>query len=250
MKDVAPILRSLGLLDSEVKVYLAALELGPSTVIDLASETRLSRPATYAAIESLTKRGLVTTLQSGKKRLFAGEHPDRLLQYAKRRELELQERVSELTRAVPELALRIGGAKPVVKVYEGKEGVLAIIESISASRPKQIDEITNVDAMQAVILDEERKPIVSEIQRVGTKVRGLYAGSSIKRSAHAQKRVLPQEFSGFRGHISTSDNSVALVTFAGKMHSVLVESEELAATFRVLFELAWQRAAEFQEPEA
>jgi sugar-specific transcriptional regulator TrmB len=167
MRDVAPILRSLGLLESEVKVYLAALECGPSTVIDLAKATRLSRPATYAAIAALGERGIMSTVTAGKRRLFAAEHPDRLLHYARTREAELHGQVEDLSRALPELALRIGGARPVVKSFEGKEGIQAIIEDIARTRPKTMEEITDVDAMRTVVDPEELKPMREELVRIG-----------------------------------------------------------------------------------
>lgn len=248
MHDITPTLRSLGLLESEVKVYLAALEGGPSTVIDLAGATRLSRPATYTAIETLTERGLMSTVQAGKKRLFSAEHPDRLLQYAKRRESELAERVADLERALPDLALRVGGEKPIVKSFEGKEGIQAIIEDIREARPQRIDEITNVDAMRAVLAQGELQPIRQELERIGTKVRGLYAGSNLRPSLNTDARVLPERLRHFKGNISVSGKRIAIITFTGKLHSIMIESEDLADTLRTLFDLAWETAKEFPKP--
>lgn len=250
MHDITPTLRSLGLLESEVKVYLAALEGGPSTVIDLAGATRLSRPATYTAIETLTERGLMSTVQAGKKRLFSAEHPDRLLQYAKRRESELAERVADLERALPDLALRVGGEKPIVKSFEGKEGIQAIIEDIREARPQRIDEITNVDAMRAVLAQGELQPIRQELERIGTKVRGLYAGTNLRPSPNTEARVLPERLRHFKGNISVSGKRIAIITFTGKLHSIMIESEDLADTLRTLFELAWETASKFSPPGA
>lgn len=250
MHDITPTLRSLGLLESEVKVYLAALEGGPSTVIDLASATRLSRPATYTAIETLTERGLMSTVQAGKKRLFSAEHPDRLLQYAKRRESELAERVADLERALPDLALRVGGEKPIVKSFEGKEGIQAIIEDIREARPQRIDEITNVDAMRTVLAQGELQPIRLELERIGTRVRGLYAGSNLRPSPNTDARVLPERLRRFKGNISVSGKRIAIITFTGKLHSIMIESEDLADTLRTLFDLAWETAKEFPKPVA
>ncbi len=247
MKDVAPILRSLGFLESEIKVYLASLERGPATVLDLAGDTRLSRPATYAAVDALTERGLMGSLHAGKKRLFAIEHPDRLLQYAKRREQELASRVADLERVTAELALRMGGERPIVKSFEGKEGIQAIIEDMKATRPKTMDEITNVDAMRAVVSSEDLAPMRDELEQIGTKIRGLYAGTA-KPTAITDARLLPAPFLGFRGNISIYGNKIALVTFAGKLHSVIIEDAVLADTLRTLFEIAWQTAQAFPKP--
>ena len=127
MKDISPILKSLGFLDSETKTYLAALSMGPSTVIDLTKQVKLSRQAVYVAIESLTERGIMSSTLIGKKRFYAAEKPEKLLAYAKRRESELDEHVKDLEKAIPDLELRTGGERPSVKVLEGKEGLRAYL---------------------------------------------------------------------------------------------------------------------------
>lgn len=249
MQDIAPLLRSLGFLESEIKVYLAALERGPSTVIDLSSATHLSRPATYTAIEALAERGIMGTLSLGKKRLYTAEHPDRLVQYAKRREGELHARVEDLARLLPELVLRVGGEKPIVKAFEGKEGIQAIIDDIKQTRPRTMEEIANIDALRLVVRPEELAPMRDELQRIGTKIRALYAGDDVTATAITDARLLPPELRGFRGNISIYANKVALVTFVGKFHSVIIEDAAIAGTLRMLFELAWATAKEFPVAE-
>ncbi|MDO8425085.1 MAG: helix-turn-helix domain-containing protein [bacterium] len=250
MKDIAPILKSLGLLESEVKVYLAALELGPSTVIEIAKSTRLSRPATYTAIGTLSERGLMSTVTRGKRKLFAAEHPERLLHYAQRKEQELSERVADLGRLLPELTLRVGGEKPVVKSFDGKEGIHALVEDIRSVRPKEILEMTNVDAMFAVIASEDLAPLRRELQSIGSRVRGLYRGERIAPPSvpGSEKRILPDAFGDFQGHLAIYSHHVAFAAFTGKMHAVIIENGEVVNTLRVLFELAWAKAQEFPKP--
>ncbi|MDO8598686.1 MAG: helix-turn-helix domain-containing protein [bacterium] len=245
MQDIAPILRSLGFLESEAKVYLASIELGPSTVIDLAGATRLSRPATYTAVEALRERGIMGTLVVGKRRLFSAEHPDRLLAYAQRKATEVRDRVSDLSRAVQELALRMGGEKPVVKAFEGKEGIQAIIEDVRATRPKTMEEISNIDALRAVVSAEELAPMREELARSGCTIRGLYTGERLKPTSITDARVLPDRLAKFRGNVSIYGNKIALMTFAGKLHSIMIEDAILAETMRTLFEAAWEGAEKF-----
>jgi HTH-type transcriptional regulator, sugar sensing transcriptional regulator len=246
MIDIAPILKSLGMLDSEVRVYLATLELGPSTVLDIAKHTKLSRPATYTAIDALTARGLMSAVQRAKKRLFAAEHPDRLLAYAKRQEHELEAKVADLARAIPDLALRVGGEKPIVKSYEGKGGLQAIIEDMRSTHPERLDEITNVDAMRSVLSDEDLAPLRKEYDRIRTNIRGLYAGSA--RPSAADARLLPPELASFKGTIEIYDNKVAFVTFGGNIHSVIIENSDIAETMRALFGLAWEAGKHLPKP--
>jgi predicted transcriptional regulator len=244
MKDISLILKPLGLLDSEVKTYLAALENGAGTVVELAKRTRLSRQATYVAIGSLTDRGLMSSVLQGKKRTYAAEHPDTLLAYAKRHEADLATRIKDLARAIPELALQAGGERPVVRVLEGKEGLRAYMADVSAERPKRIDEITDIDAMRKTLELEDLRPVRTTLGRVGSHVRALYthAGATSPTQPNAERYQLPKELAGFKADVTIYGDKVALVTFEGKMYTVMIENRALAAVLRTLFELAFREA--------
>ncbi|MEK7116119.1 MAG: helix-turn-helix domain-containing protein [Patescibacteria group bacterium] len=243
MRDVSPILRSIGLTDSEINTYLAALEGGPQTVIDITKRTNLSRQAVYIAIESLTKRGLMTSILRGKKKFFAAESPETLLAYARRKETELKTDLNKLEEALPDLRLASGGEKPTVKTYEGKEGILAMITELQASQAKNIFEITDVETMYRILTPEELKPLREKVVKKGVKIFGIYSGYTPpleEKSPVTNKEVcmLPSRFSRFNTNITIFENKTALVSFEGKMHSVIIESRALSNTFRILLELA------------
>lgn len=241
MKDISPILKSLGLLDSEVKTYLSALENGPGTVLDLAKSTKLSRQAVYVAIESLTERGLMSSALRGKKRFYAAEHPEKLLAYAHRHEDEMQERIKDLERMLPELELQSGGEKPVVKVFEGKEGLLAVVAELQKASGQQSFEIADLEALYKVLKPEDLEAMRKQVSKSGTKVRGFYAGSGKPTTVDVNRHLLPIELGGFKCNIGVyGEEKIALVTLEGKMYSVIIESEALVKTLRILFELAFK----------
>lgn len=239
MKNFEPILRSIGLLESEIKTYLSALENGPGTVLELAKLTKLSRQAMYTAIESLIQRGLMTSVLHEKKRYYAADHPQKLLDFARRRETQMKEHIHELAQSLPELELRVGGEKPVVKVYEGKEGVRAIIADMKIAKPRSSQEITDLEAMYKVLTVNDLAPMRNEMKRLGIHVEGLYAGEPSKKIASSERHILPKDLSDFKANITIYNDKIALVTFEGKMHSVLIESKALAKTLRILFGLAF-----------
>jgi predicted transcriptional regulator len=245
MKDISPILKSLGLLDSEVKTYLKALENGPGTVLDLAKTTGLSRQAVYVAIDSLTSRGLMSNALRGKKRYYAASHPDKLLDYAKRRGTEMNERVQDLERLLPELELASGGEKPVVRVYEGKEGLRAFIADAQTSKPKEIHEIADLEAVQVVMEQGDVQPVRKELKKMNTFVHGLYSGEPTGKTLDSERFILPVEYRGFKSNITVYGDKIALVTLEGKMYSILIESSALAKTMRILFGLALKSAKDF-----
>lgn len=243
MKDISPILKALGLLDSETKLYLRALEDGPGTVLDLAKATGLSRQAIYVAIESLTLRGLMSSALRGKKRFYAAEHPDKLLDYAKRRDAEMRERVQDLERLLPELELRVGGEKPIVKLFEGKQGLRAVILDMQASKAKDNLEIADLEAMRAVLKPEDLEPMRKELKKLGAHVRGIYAGEPSGKTLPSERFFLPASAGGFKSNVTVYGDKVAMVTFEGKLYSVIIESAALAKALKTLFRLALEGGA-------
>jgi sugar-specific transcriptional regulator TrmB len=240
MNKIVSILKSLGLLDSEVNTYLTALERGPSTVIDLAKVSRLSRQATYTAIEFLIERGLMSSALHGKKRFYSAEPPAKLLAYAKRKDAEMHEQVKDLEGLIPELELQIGGEKPVVKVFEGKEGIKTIIQDIQNSATKVSYEITDADALYDVLKPEDLKELRGALRRRNKKIIGIYAGKVKPKGMNVQRKLLPSAEGGFQSNIGIYGNSIAMVTFTGKMYSLLIESPQLAKALKVLFEYAYK----------
>lgn len=238
MKDITPILQGLGLMDSEIKTYLKALEGGPSTALELTKRSGLSRQAVYTAIESLSDRGIMSSALRGKKKFYAAEHPDKLLAYAKRRETEMKEKISDLERIIPELELRTGGERPIVRVFEGKAGILEIIEDIQGSDYKHSFEISDLDAMYSVLSSEDLAAMRLAVKKRGVQVQGLYAGQPSKPSVEVTRNLLPKEMSGFKSNIGIYGDKVALVTFEGKLYSVIIESAALTKAFHILFKLA------------
>lgn len=248
MRDISPLLQSLGLQGSEIKTYMASLTEGPCSVIELSKKTSLSRQATYVAIESLTKRGLMADLISGKKRLFAAEQPNKLLAYAKRREAQLKEEVTDLEKMVPELELRVGGKRPVVRLLEGKEGIKALLEDLKAGDAKEIIELTDLEAMFKVLTPDDLKEFRDELSRKKTAGRALHTGiSPLQKPGTGSRKALPKKYWGFNSNIGIYGNRLAMVTFTGKLYSLMIEDKSLLAAIRVLFELAWVGADHVDE---
>jgi len=239
MKDISPILASLGFTDSETKTYLAALTGGPGTVIDLSKRSKLSRQSSYSAIDALTKRGLMSSNLIGKKRHYAAEDPDRLLSYAKRHKDDVQLRIRDLEEAIPELSLQIGGQRPIVRMLEGKEGLRAIIEDYRQVNFKEAVELTDLEALYTILKPEDLEDLRKTLTKSKVKIRGIYAGSPGETNVHVERKLLPKELSGFKADIGVRGDRVAFATLNDKMHSVIIESKEIAQAMHVLFTLAF-----------
>lgn len=242
MKDIEQILYSLGFLDSEVKTYLTSLHRGPSTVLEITKHTGLSRQVTYVVIEALTNRGIMSSVLRGKKKYYVAEDPEKLLSYAHRKEQEMRDHLADLERILPEMKLKVGGEKPIVKLFEGKEGYRTIIADIEQSGCKEIEEILDRTAKNAVISQEENRNLLAGLIKKKIRVKGLYAGASRGTFMQFERYQLPENQEGFRSCIVRYGDRVAFFTYEGKLYSVVIENKALAAAVGVLFDRAFQGA--------
>ena len=53
-------LKNLGLSEKEAIIYLASLELGPSTIQEISKKAQIKRSSTYDMIRFLMERGLMS----------------------------------------------------------------------------------------------------------------------------------------------------------------------------------------------
>ncbi len=244
--DIYTILKGLGFVGSEIKTYLASLEHGPATVIELTKMTKLSRQATYVVIDSLTARGLMSSLIKGKKRYYISEDPEKLLAYSRRHELEMQERLRDLERVMPSLKLKQSGDRPVVKMFEGKGGILTILEDMIISKPKTFYEISDLESIKHILKSEELIEKLQQLKKIGTTAKGLISGDPVGKTIAVKRYYLPKEESGFKADILLYNNKIAFLSCVGKLPSIVIESEVIAHAMKILFEYAFRGARDLQ----
>src|SRR3989344_388940 len=123
-------LQDLGLSDKEALIYLALLQVDSTTALDLSKKTKINRSTVYVVIDSLSKKGLVSETTIGKKTQFQAESPERLETFVENRKQQFEEQSERLKDIIPEIKSiqRESGERPVVKYFEGKEGIVSSTE--------------------------------------------------------------------------------------------------------------------------
>jgi len=231
--------------ESEAKVYLTNLELGPSPAHILVKRSGFSRPATYQAIDILLEKGLITSVMRGKRNVYIAESPDRLLSFGNIQVQNLQSKVNDLQSVMDTLKMMQRGDRPVMRFVEGLEGLKMILQDIADTQPEDTTEITNVDALGKVFTVEELDGVQDYLSNLKSKGRALLAGSVSVVRKGVEARILPGNTFNFAGDFIAYGNKLAIVSFKDKLIGVIVESKVIADTFRVLFDFAWIGAKEY-----
>jgi HTH-type transcriptional regulator, sugar sensing transcriptional regulator len=242
-------LKKIGLSDKEAKIYLTSLSRGPETAPNLAKLSNIVRPTAYVIIESLLKKGLMSSYDRDKKTYFTAESPEHLLSMVRIQIKDIEEKEREIKKLIPELnqLANIKGEKPKVRVFEGKEGLKAVIESILKSKTKQIYSFVPLDQMLELFPSKEHGELMASprVQK-NIKAKILYTSKkgqvykikdpqNLREAIYIEEKRFP-----FKCGIDVYDNNLAFYSYKGAIMGVIIENEDMADTIKTLFEMIWE----------
>lgn len=209
-------------------------------MLEIAKRARLSRQTVYDAIASLKERELMTVKETDRKIFFVAEPPAKLLAYAKLREAEFKGHVDDLERSIPSLELQMGGDRPMVRMYQGKEGIRAMIQDAASVNTNEGYEITDGPAMLAVLTDEDLAPYRRAVKSKNMTIRAILHGVNrpAPKSVPGHRKFLPREEGNFKSYINVLGDVVSMTTFSGKMFSLVIKNKPIADAMRILFKYA------------
>jgi len=244
---IESILSKLGLNKKEIEIYLAAMQLGPATISEVAKKADIKRPTAYLVIESLLKKGLISIIRKKQKTYYVPERPRKILTMLRARERELEQSLPEL-----EALFNITKAKPIIKIYEGLEAVNYIYDLMYSHLNKKEEALFYtaigdlVECCPAAYYAYQNRLK----QKNDYKIRELNYGDS-RGIAYAKKmkktlgknhliRCLDPKLKFQNTDFLIFGNQLFLFSFKEDIFVVQIEHKDIANSFRILFEWAWQ----------
>src|SRR3989344_2268765 len=172
-------LQKLGLNEKEVKVYLAALELGYSPMQDIAKKAGVNRATAYFIIDGLIKKGLVTQIEKNKKTYFAAEDPKSLITIIDKKWKEAEEVQSVFKQILPQLesVYNLSVEKPKIRYYEGIDGIGAMRSEFLQVTGKEVVGFTNLNQLFKFFPQHDQEYRDKRVKRE-VKSRVLYTNQS------------------------------------------------------------------------
>lgn len=144
-------LKKLNFTDKEAKIYLALLNLGPSSVRKIAENCDLNRGTTYDSLKSLQERGLINFYDQDSKQHFVAENPETLLDLVKKQEKDISEVGRQLGKVIPELQAlyNAGGERPIARYYKKKD-IPRILEDILSTCERDSESMYRIYSAEGV----------------------------------------------------------------------------------------------------
>ncbi|MFO7807105.1 MAG: helix-turn-helix domain-containing protein, partial [Candidatus Moraniibacteriota bacterium] len=228
---------------------LASLELGKSSVQDIAKKADIKRPTAYVIIEELMQKGLMSSVTQDKKQYFFAESPEKLNILFREQEQEIQRKKEYLDKILPELnsVKALSTDKPVVRYFEGKDGLRAMSEeffSVNHNEPARM--LYSVDLLHKTFSQNERTGIRKKRtnRKIKTKVFYSYKDDDLESDNYSQRIKVDENKFPIEADIAIFKNKVRLATMKDKFLGMIIEDDEIVKTLKSLFEMAWKRQKE------
>jgi sugar-specific transcriptional regulator TrmB len=238
------ILKSLGLIENEIKVYLLLLKRGPSLASEIAEETNLHRTHAYDIINSLIKKSIISYVIRENRKYFQAVAPEHLESLLKDKQEELRQSEEKLKSLITELKEISSHHKPnlLVSVYEGQRGFKALLEDILRKKQDYLVlgyNPTAEESLKYFLPGFYKDRIKAKIKRRAI-IDPRFRGSDVEEQRLQEIKFLNYGFP--MGIIIYGERVVMTIIQETGQIAVVIENQKFADNFAKLFEQMWHLA--------
>jgi sugar-specific transcriptional regulator TrmB len=239
------ILEQFGLTGRKADVYLAALELGGASVIDVARKANIKRTTAYDILLDLQKDGLVSQTMEGKKRKFIGEDPEKIQTELKRKEAAFSE-ILPILKSI----YNVKGEKPKIRFYEGIDGLkecyldtLKYSGEILALGSEHAAKVLSLDWLHSNVRDRVKKRIYLKAIVADSQLVQKEFLSHDQDQMRSSKIIDPKKYP-FTIEINIYGHQKVFLMSPNEQIGIIIEGEEIHRTMKSMFELIWDNLPE------
>ncbi len=246
------VLEDLGLTNSEIKVYLALLDLGDSTRGDIVHKSGISGSKIYDILEKLKEKGLISIYDQNKVRHFRPVNPTQILNYIDQKKEEVNKIEEDAKAILPTLLLKFSSSttEKEVELLSGLKGLEVLFrEQIAMLKPgetcyviggtKGIEEEPVVAFFQKIHLLREEKKIKTRMLYNLKQKNATERFYSHQRYPHTVTRYIEHTSPVA---INIYQDRVAIIIFGSVVTAIHIKSKDVAQSFKEYFELLWKQS--------
>ena len=237
MESLPKKLEEAGLSSKEAEVYVALLKNGSISGGALSKFLNMDRTHTYNVLRNLVNKGLASHIIKDKKTLFQTTSPKNLLNQIKKREQIIKSTIPDL------IKLEKNQIKTsTVSILEGKQGLRTIIQTLLASKPKEIL-VYGGTGKSYDLLKYEMHHIAKKTLHAKIKGR-IVTSEKLKKQPFTKLPNFQIKYIEEITPTSTMifDNKVCINIFGEKSSVILIEDKSVAESHKIYFEHIWKNA--------
>ncbi len=244
-------LLAIGLTNKEAEVYLATLQLGYASVIEISNKANVNRTTAYTHIKNLITRGLINGVEKGGKVYYLAEKPDKLKYLYEQQEKEIRRKREMLDKILPKLEsiYNVAKGKPEVRYYSynNENNLQNIRQEIVDLRAREVYNIFNYSLYKNYI---NKKHIESILDSCGN-FKAIYIAPNrivdnrlrqFQNNETFKLRFLSSSKFDFLSEILVASDNVYI---AGQGDLLVIKDSLFSQTLALLFEAMWGMAENF-----
>lgn len=248
------VLQNLGWSPEEVEVYTALLTLGTQPASVLARKIDKKRTTVRVYLEHLAKEGFVRFHWKGRTQYFTAEQPKEALEALQHNKLKAMEQWDQNIRAfsavLPELSsiVRQDLHLPKVTFYEGIHDLKRMYAD-SLSSQTEILCLSSIEDLWDLFGKQYDQWYVTKRVKHRIPVRYLAKNTPVERQEAKkdkkylrQSRHLAAKLFGISNEINIYDGKVSIITLKNEKIGILIQSQEIYQSMKVIFEVLWRGA--------
>jgi len=237
------LLQEANFTEKEAKVYLTLLELGSADIAEISHRSELKRTIIYVIIESLAKRGYVSEIPNLKVKKYSAADPSKI--YAQ---------INTVARTFKEMLpyfrsiYNKSDNKPKIQFFDTIPGIISVYREISEYNEAYF--VSSISKLRAFIPDEV-DAWISGFQKTASRQTSKHIlentpedtswGQSVKSFGHEVRILAPEKQIDMDLSIY-GGRKVAITSLTESRFVVVIESEPLFKSMKLLFDLSWETA--------
>ncbi len=243
---------SMGLTNSEEKVYLALLDLGDSTRGDIVNASKIAGSKVYEVLERLRQKGFISIYVKNKVQHFKPLHPNQILNYLESKKQEISVLEEKAQDILPMLLAKFSASKEEqeVELITGLKGLEIIFrEQYESMKPKETCYViggTKGYKEEALSAFFEKIHLRRENKKIKTKMLFNKLQKSEVKSSYASKKYKYTQ-TKYIDHtspvaINVYQKKTFIIIFGDVITTIAITSQSVAKSFLEYFNLLWMQA--------
>jgi sugar-specific transcriptional regulator TrmB len=233
------ILEDIGLTGSEIKVFIALLEVGSSSAGKIVEKSGLQNAVVHRAFHSLAEKGLITYILEGKIKQYQAIEPKLLLSF-------LDEKREKLKKVIPELEAKkkLQVNSPQATIFQGFRGVkelLALmIEESNVDYYAYGGPVQSHDLFGDFFWESHHNKRIEK--NINAKLifhsELSWWAKELNKRKKTKVRLTKDTFEEITETIIVKDK-VAIIIYAEKPFGFLIKERKAALSYKKFFEIIW-----------
>ncbi|MBW3020302.1 hypothetical protein KY334_03320 [Candidatus Woesearchaeota archaeon] len=231
------ILEDVGLSNTEVKVFMALLELGESKAGSIITNTKLQSSSVYNAINGLIKKGLLSYIKKSNIKYYKAANPETILDY-------IDTKKKEFEKILPELKIKqMNQEEEGVEFYKSYKGIRTMLRDLLIdAKPNDVYRYYSIEDPKKYDFVREKVYSVQKLQRVTKqlKSKAIFPESFRKivpMSKTSEKRFLDMPLPPNSQMIN---NKIAIISWDDEPSGILIKSKSIYEQYTKFFDSLWK----------